>query len=96
MEWSTPLKAVDGTPIAGADRLWRKGEVVRVDVMRREAGYGAAYGERRAGEWEFASYRADGRALEPAIDAAAWRPATASRGRRRFVFRGRFPATATN
>ncbi len=97
MEWSTPLKAADGTPIAGADGLWRKGEVVRVDVMRREAGYGAAYGERRAGEWEFASYRADGRALEPAIDAAACaachrKPGTA----RDFVFRGRFPATATN
>jgi hypothetical protein len=97
MEWATPLKAADGTPIAGADGLWKKGDVVRIDVMRREAGYGAAYGERRAGEWEFASYRADGKAVEPAIDAAACaachrQPGTA----RDFVFRGRFPALATN
>ena len=28
--------------------------------MRREAGYGEAYGANRAGEWEFASYLVDG------------------------------------
>ena len=56
MEWATPRKAADGTPVTGADGLWKKGEVVRLDVMRREAGYGAAYGDKRAGEWEFASY----------------------------------------
>jgi hypothetical protein len=96
MEWATPLKAVDGTPITGADGLWKKGEVVRLDVMRREAGYGAAYGGKRAGEWEFASYRADGKALEPAIDAAACATCHSKPGTARdFVFRGRFPATDT-
>ena len=54
MEWATPLKAADGTPLAAAGGLWKKGAVVRIDVMRREAGYGAAYGAKRAGEWEFA------------------------------------------
>ena len=49
MEWATPLAAADGTPLTGADGLWQKGAVVRIDVMRREAGYGAGYGSRRAG-----------------------------------------------
>ena len=96
MEWATPRKAADGTPITGADGLWEKGEVVRIDVMRREAGYGAAYGDKRAGEWEFASYKPDGSPFEPKIDAAACaachrKPGTA----RDFVFRGRFPAQPT-
>ena len=96
MEWATPRKAADGTPVTGADGLWEKGEVVRIDVMRREAGYGAAYGDKRAGEWEFASYKPDGSPFEPKIDAAACaachrKPGTA----RDFVFRGRFPRVDT-
>ena len=91
MEWSTPKKGPDGAPIAGADGLWQKGEVVRVDVMRRQAGYGAAYGDKRAGEWEFASYGAVGRPLEPQIDASACAACHAKPGPARdFVFRGRF------
>jgi Cytochrome P460 len=97
MEWATPRKAADGKPVTGADGLWEKGEVTRIDVMRREAGYGAAYGDKRAGEWEFASYRADGRPFEPAIDAAACAACHRKPGPARdFVFRGRFPAIATN
>ena len=35
--------------------------------MRRGGGFGEVYGASRAGEWEFASYRADGTTLiEPA------------------------------
>jgi hypothetical protein len=93
MEWATPVKAADGSPVAGPDGLWQRGEVVRLDVMRRQAGFGEAYGDKRAGEWEFASYTPDGRPFAPAIDAAACaachRGATAARD---FVFRGRFPA----
>jgi ketosteroid isomerase-like protein len=40
-----------------------KGAITHVDVMRRGAGFGAAYGDSRAGEWEFASYRRDGSTL---------------------------------
>lgn len=43
-----------------------KGPIMHVDVMRRGAGFGADYGANRAGEWEFASYRADGTPLIPA------------------------------
>ena len=95
MEWATPRKGADGTPITGPDGLWQKGEVVRLDVMRREAGYGAAYGARRAGEWEFASYTPDGKPFSPAIDAAACAACHAKPGvARDFVFRGRFPPLA--
>ena len=93
MEWAMPVTGAGGAPVTGADGLWQRGEVVRVDVMRRQAGFGAGYGDRRAGDWEFASYRPDGRPFEPAIDAAACagchRTATAARD---FVFRGRLPA----
>jgi hypothetical protein len=93
MEWATPRKAADGTPVTAADGLWQKGEVVRIDVMRRGPGFGAAYGDKRAGEWEFASYRPDGTPFEPAIDAAACAACHAKPGvARDFVFRGRFPS----
>ena len=63
-----------------------------IDVMRREAGYGESYGERRSGEWEYASYRPDGSFLQPieksASCAECHQTASASRD---FVFRGRFP-----
>lgn len=92
MEWATPRKAADGTPATGADGVWEKGEVVRIDVMRREAGYGASYGDRRAGEWEFASYTADGRPFQPAVDGGACAACHKGPGAARdFVFRGRFP-----
>jgi hypothetical protein len=32
--------------------------------MRRGTGFGERYGESRAGEWEFASYRPDGGTLQ--------------------------------
>ena len=93
MEWATPVKGADGAPVTGADGLWQRGDVVRIDVMRRQDGFGEAYGDRRAGQWEFASYTPDGKPFAPAIDAAACagchRSATAARD---FVFRGRFPA----
>jgi cytochrome P460 len=96
MEWATPVKGADGGPITGADGLWKKGEIVRLDVMRREAGYGAAYGAKRAGEWEFASYTPDGRPIAPAIDAAACAACHSKPGAARdFVFRGRFPSLDT-
>ena len=92
MEWAQPLKDANGALLVDADGLWRKGDVVRIDVMRREDGYGAAYGKRRSGEWEFASYRPDGSLLQPVEAAVSCAEChqTATVGRD-FVFRGRFP-----
>jgi hypothetical protein len=96
MEWATPRKAADGTAVTGADGLWEKGDVVRLDVMRREAGYGAAYGSKRAGEWEFASYTPDGKPFAPAVDASGCAACHAKPGvARDFFFRGRFPSRDT-
>jgi hypothetical protein len=51
---------------------WRKGgkdgEIARLDVMRKERGYGAAYGASKNGDWEYASYSPDGKLI---TDAAA-------------------------
>ena len=51
---------------------WRKGgkdgEIARLDVMRKERGYGASYGADRNGDWEYASYSPDGKLI---TDAAA-------------------------
>jgi hypothetical protein len=97
MDWAEPLKADDGTLITRADGLWQKGKVVRVDVMRRERGYGEAYGDKRAGQWEFASYLPDGTRVEtagkPVSCAQCHQKATAERD---FVFQGRFPPLQGN
>jgi cytochrome P460 len=95
MEWATPVKNADGSPVVGADGLWQKGEVVRLDVMRRGAGFGTAYGDKRAGEWEFASYQPDGRPFEPKVDGSTCAACHSKPAARDFVFRGRFPSLDT-
>ena len=49
---------------------WRRaesegGEPFQIDVMRREKGFGKAYGDVRTGEWEYVRYRPDGSHLVP-------------------------------
>lgn len=90
-EWAAPVPDESGQPRKESDGSYAKGIVTRIDVMRHEPGYGAAYGEKRAGEWEFASYHPDGRAMEipeGAVSCAACHRQAAPRD---FVFRGRFP-----
>ena len=60
MEFANAAKDAKGEKLRDAAGELVKGEVVRVDVMRRGSGFGAVYGEARAGEWEFASYNPDG------------------------------------
>lgn len=63
MEFANPQRDGEGELLRDARGTPLKGEIVRIDVMRRGVGFGAAYGENRAGEWEFASYRPDGSTL---------------------------------
>ena len=81
--------------VPGADGALAPGALIQVDLMRRGPGFGAAYGESRAGEWQFARYRADGAPLvsEDRAEscAACHRNAGAERD---FVFAGRFPVPA--
>jgi hypothetical protein len=92
MEWAQPVKDSNGEFLKDAAGLWKKGKVVRVDVMRREKGFGAAYGDKRAGEWEFASYGPDGSAFLPAPTLTSCAECHAKAAKRDFIFRGRFPA----
>lgn len=60
MEFANAAKDASGENLRDSAGQLVKGEIVRVDVMRRGDGFGAVYGESRAGEWEFASYNPDG------------------------------------
>jgi hypothetical protein len=51
---------------------WRRGsggEIARLDVMRKERGFGASYGADRNGEWAYASYSPDGKLVTGAVEA---------------------------
>ena len=53
---------------------WRRGtggEIARLDVMRKERGFGASYGADRNGEWAYASYSPDGKLLTGPAEALA-------------------------
>lgn len=92
MEWADPARDARGEPLVDATGNWLKGEVTRIDVMQRQNGFGAAYGEKRAGEWGFASYQPDGTPMSPAPDLTACAACHTKAVERDFVFRGRFPA----
>ena len=53
---------------------WRKGkegEIARLDVMRKEKGYGVSYGADRNGDWEYASYSPEGKLITDAAQSLA-------------------------
>lgn len=91
-EWADPRKTEKGDVIRDEAGRVAKGQVTRVDVMRREPGYGAQYGADRAGEWEFASFRADGSALTlPDGSVACARCHRTAGAERDYIFAGRLP-----
>jgi hypothetical protein len=74
---------------------WRKGgkdgEIARLDVMRKERGYGAAYGADKNGEWEYASYSPDGKLITDAAASLACAKCHLKAGTAKdFVYAGRF------
>lgn len=80
MEWRR-----DGT-------VGRPGDVVRLDVMRKERGLGGRLGADQTGEWEYASYSPDGKLLTSAAQAAACAKCHLKAGSAKdFVYAGRFP-----
>jgi chitinase len=71
-----------------------KGEVVGLHVMRREKGFGEAYGKNRTGEWEYVEYRADGSYITPPRKSFACAECHVKAGADRdYVYRGRLPET---
>ena len=91
MEWAEPVKGPNGELLLDANGNWKKGEVMRVDVMRREKGFGTVYGDKRAGEWEFASYRPDGTLMSAPKTWTSCAECHMKAASRDYVFRGRFP-----
>jgi hypothetical protein len=74
---------------------WRKGgrdgEIARLDVMRKERGYGAAYGADQNGDWEYASYSPDGKLITDAAASLACAKCHLKAGAAKdFVYIGRF------
>lgn len=94
-EWANRAVDAAGQPVAGPVGGWQRGEVTRIDVMRRAAGFGAVYGADRAGEWEFASFRPDGTSMAEAPELRECARCHRRAAERDFVFRGKFPPLAT-
>ncbi len=65
------VKDGSGNVLLNSDGSPQRGPVQHVDVMRREPGFGEAYGKNRAGEWEFVSYHDDGSYVKPPIASAS-------------------------
>jgi len=77
---------------------WRKdtkdGDIVRLDVMRKERGYGAGYGADKNGDWEYASYSPDGKLITDAAASLACAKCHLKAGAAKdFVYVGRFAPT---
>lgn len=93
MEFAHGSRDGEGQLLYDSNGAPLKADVARIDVMRRERGYGEGYGESRAGEWEFASYRPDGSTLVAPANAAACAACHLKAGAEHdFVHRIRVPA----
>ena len=68
-----------------------KGKILGLHVMRREPGFGAAYGKNRTGEWEYVEYRADKSYITAPQNSSVCAECHVKAGPERdFVYRGRF------
>jgi plastocyanin len=60
METWRARQDASGQPILDANGRYIRQTLTGVFVMRKEKGFGAAYGPDRSGEWEYVAYRPDG------------------------------------
>ena len=94
MEWWSIAKDGQGQPRRDAAGKLMKDALVKLDVMRKERGYGAGYQDGRSGEWEYASYSPDGKLLTTAAEGKACASCHKKAGETRdFVYVGRFTPT---
>jgi ketosteroid isomerase-like protein len=92
MEYALSLKDGEGKLLRDSRGALQKGEVVRIDVMRKGRGFGAAYGDQRAGDWEFSSFRRDGSTFTASANGASCAACHRNAGADKdFVFRSRAP-----
>ena len=93
METARALKDSQGKPQLDAQGGFRRGEVTGLHVMRRERGFGEAYGPNRSGEWEYVEYRPDGTYLTPPQKSFSCAQCHLKAGPQRdFVYHGRLAA----
>jgi len=59
-EFYPALRNADGEPALDENGRFIIGGAPTIFVMRKERGFGVAYGENRSGEWEYVAYRPDG------------------------------------
>lgn len=92
METADVAKDAAGQSVVQADGSPKKAKVTGMHVMRRGEGFGEAYAHNRAGQWEFAEYKADGSYLTPPEKSAACAECHIKAGKERdFVYRGPLP-----
>lgn len=91
METASLKKEADGKVLTDAHGKYLQDIVLGLHVMRREAGFGEAYGANRSGEWEYVEYRADGSFITPPQKSAACSECHVKAGREKdYVFKARF------
>lgn len=90
METASVLKDAQGKPVTGEKAVLQKEKVTGLHVMRRERGFGEAYGNDRAGEWEFVEYKPDGSYITPPQKSGACAACHVKAGEKQgFVYRGK-------
>jgi hypothetical protein len=93
METASARKDSQGKPIVDKNGDYRRDKVLGLHVMRREKGFGEAYGKNRTGEWEYIEYRADETYITPPQKSFACAECHVKAGRERdFVYVGRLAA----
>ena len=70
METAHALKDAEGKPALDTAGELRRDKIAGIHVMRRERGFGEAYGKNRTAEWEYVEYREDGTTITPASKSA--------------------------
>ncbi|MBI3695293.1 MAG: cytochrome P460 family protein [Acidobacteria bacterium] len=64
-EFYPALRDAQGEPVLDENGRFIQGGAPTIFVMRKEVGFGVAYGPFRNGEWEYVSYRPDGTYASP-------------------------------
>jgi hypothetical protein len=90
MESARTVDDAQGKPALESNGNLVKGSVTGLHVMRREKDFGAAYGQNRAGEWEYVEYKPDGTYITPPEKSAACAECHVKAGPKRdFVYKAR-------
>ncbi len=68
--WST-VKDANGNVVLDESGHYKLDQLQKIHVMRKERGFGEAYGASRSGEWEYVSFAPDGKTYATPPDQSA-------------------------